>query len=658
MLNRIFFAISLLSSASLGIAQDTTVTPEAVIQSGFSDSPQTLPRNLVTLGTEDIQGAAQPSLDGVLENIPGVDARQRGPWGAQTDLSIRGGTFEQVALWVDGVRWSAPHTGHHLLNLPIDPEDIQQIRVIRGGGGSLGSGGMTGGIMLHAGPGFENGTRVSAEGGSYGWSRIRASHNWGSSQVRHRISASQSSTDGFKNNTDLTMSRVRYSGRASTDLGLWNWSLGHLSSAFGAQDFYTANFPEQFEQVKLWQGQLTWTHSAGDWTWEGSVHHRNHQDRFELFREGEGFYAADTSGQLVSANGPAPSWYQGANLHRSSTTGARGLARFVSSAGESLMSFDVRREGVVSNRLGTEEFGKSGDSPYTLGDQRINLDVSAGHLFQWKRLTLRGLAAWNLNSAADQPRFVPEASMSLRIDDSGRAVAFASARRSVRMPSFTDLYYTVGGAQGSQDLLPEQADHLELGYRLSTDLASGHRLVLSQHIFHRWGSNLIDWVRFNGSAITEATNLREVHFSGQEMSLSARATNDDQRMRHMTIGLTFVNADETSGGFESNYVLDVLNTKVDALLRYRIARTCDVDLRWSAQDRNGGYFDPVLNEEVEFEPVQWLGATVRWSPASLPVALHLRVDNALDVQFVDIGNVDQPGRWVRAGLTWSPKKED
>ena len=163
MLNRIFFAISLLSSASLGVAQDTTVTPEAVIQSGFSDSPQTLPRNLVTLGTEDIQGAAQPSLDGVLENIPGVDARQRGPWGAQTDLSIRGGTFEQVALWVDGVRWSAPHTGHHLLNLPIDPEDIQQIRVIRGGGGSLGSGGMTGGIMLHAGPGFENGTRFSAD---------------------------------------------------------------------------------------------------------------------------------------------------------------------------------------------------------------------------------------------------------------------------------------------------------------------------------------------------------------------------------------------------------------------------------------------------------------------------------------------------------------
>ena len=50
---------------------------------------------------------------------------------------------------------------------------------------------------------------------------------------------------------------------------------------------------------------------------------------------------------------------------------------------------------------------------------------------------------------------------------------------------------------------------------------------------------------------------------------------------------------------------------------------------------------------------QLLGATVRWSPESLPVAAHIRVDNALDVNYVDIGNVDQPGRWIRAGLTWT-----
>ena len=283
----------------------------------------------------------------------------------------------------------------------------------------------------------------------------------------------------------------------------------------------------------------------------------------------------------------------------------------------------------------------------------MNLDVGIGQRAEIGRLTARALAAWNVNSAAAGPHFIPEASLSLRIDETGRAVAFASARRSVRMPSYTDLYYTVGGAQGSQDLLPEEAEHLEFGYRLTGDLSDGHRLVLSQHVFHRWGRNLIDWVRFNGSSITEATNLREVNFSGQEFSLSAQATEDEPALRYFTVSLAFMEADETSTGFESNYVLDILNTKADVILGFRPLDHWVVDVRWSAQDRNGGYYDPVAGAEIEFEPVQLLGATVRWSPESLPVAAHIRVDNALDVNYVDIGNVDQPGRWIRAGLTWT-----
>ena len=226
------------------------------------------------------------------------------------------------------------------------------------------------------------------------------------------------------------------------------------------------------------------------------------------------------------------------------------------------------------------------------------------------------------------------------------------------MPSYTDLYYTVGGAQGSQDLLPEEAEHLEFGYRLTTDLSSGHRLVISQHLFHRWGRNLIDWVRFNGSSITEATNLREVHFTGQELNLSAQANNADARLRYFTLGLTFIQADETSDGFESNYVLDVLNTKADLLFGYRLAPQLHRDVRWSIQERNGGYFDPVEGSEVDFGLVNLLGTTLQWTPGALPLTFHARIDNVLDAQYVDIGNVDQPGRWVRAGVTWTPQDKD
>ncbi len=647
------FALLLLAPFFHASAQDTLSIPEAVIQTTFSETEAASPRNLVTLIPEVIAGAAQPSLDGLLETVPGIDARQRGPWGTQTDLSIRGGSFEQVALWVDGIRWSAPHTGHHLLNLPIDPEDIQRVQVVRGGGGALGSGGVTGGIVLHTGPGDADETAVSVEGGSYGWNRIRARHDWGENQTRHRISLSHAATDGFRDNTDLAMTRARYAGRTVTDKGTFDLRIGGMASAFGAQDFYTASFPQQFEEVGLWQGQLTWQHELRGWDVEAGLHHRSHSDRFELFREGEGYYVEDADGVLTSDAGPVPGWYQGANQHRSAVSGVRAGARRVSDWGETLLSADVRREGVVSNRLGLTDFGRGDSSVYALGDRRMNLGVGIGPRAEIGRLTARALAAWNMNSAAAGPRFIPEASLSMRIDETGRAVAFASARRSVRMPSYTDLYYTVGGAQGSQDLLPEEAEHLEFGYRLTGDLGDGHRLVLSQHVFHRWGRNLIDWVRFNGSSITEATNLREVNFSGQEFSLSAQATGDAATLRYFTVSLAFMEADETSTGFESNYVLDILNTKADLILGLRPLDHWMVDVRWSAQDRNGGYYDPVAGAEIDFEPIQLLGATVRWAPESLPVTAHLRVDNALDADYVDIGNVDQPGRWIRAGLTWT-----
>lgn len=650
-------ALTLLMATTALWGQDTLNIPEAVVQSAFSETEDAEPRNLFVLDAEQISSAAQPSLDGLLESVPGVDARQRGPWGAQTDLSIRGGTFEQVALWVDGVRWSAPHTGHHLFNLPIDPEDIQRVQVVRGGSGALGSGGVTGGIVLNTGPAMENGTEVSAEGGYYGWNRIRARHDWGEKATRHRISVSRAATSGYRENTDLNLTRIRYAGQEETEFGTLHLRAGGMSAAFGAQDFYTASFPQQFEQVDLWQTQLTWQHHISGWDVDAGLHYRTHSDRFELFREGEGYYEADASGVLTSADGPVPSWYQGANQHASTTAGIRGGARRSTDWGETLLSADFRREGVVSNRLGLAEYGRGDSSVYVLGDRRTNLDVGVGQRADLGRFTARALAAWNVNSAADGPRFVPEASLSLRIDETGRAVAFASARRSVRMPSYTDLYYTVGGAQGSQDLLPEEAEHLEFGYRLTGDLGDGYRLVLSQHLFHRWGRNLIDWVRFNGSSITEATNLREVHFTGQEFTLSARAVDAAAALRYFTVSLAFMEADETSTGFESNYVLDILGSKADVVLGFRPLEDWMVDVRWSAQHRDGGYYDPVAGMELDFEPVQLLGATVRWAPESLPIAAHVRVDNALDAQYVDIGNVDQPGRWVRAGLTWTSNKK-
>ena len=55
---------------------------------------------------------------------------------------------------------------------------------------------------------------------------------------------------------------------------------------------------------------------------------------------------------------------------------------------------------------------------------------------------------------------------------------------------------------------------------------------------------------------------------------------------------------------------------------------------------------------MEFVPTGLLGATLSREFMEGKLNANIRVDNAFDVKFVDIGNVVLPGRWMRASLTF------
>ena len=256
-----------------------------------------------------------------------------------------------------------------------------------------------------------------------------------------------------------------YAGRTVTDNGTFNLRIGGMASAFGAQDFYTANFPQQFEQVGLWRGQLTWQHELRGWDMEAGVHHRNHSDRFELATQGKLHYVEDADGILTSDNGPVPGWYQGA----SSTCPRIRRPRWRPSGHRLGGNLDLRRlppEGVVSNRLMSRT--SAGATASALGDRRTNLDLGIGQRRtrtphrRPRRVERELRRGWPPPTSRRPPCLYASTRPAV-------PWPLPPARRSVRMPSYTDLYYTVGGAQGSQDLLPEEAEHLEFGYRLTGD---------------------------------------------------------------------------------------------------------------------------------------------------------------------------------------------
>ena len=633
-----------------------------------------------SLGLKAQTGAG--SLGEVLESVPGLDVRQRGPLGIQTDLSVRGGTFEQTALWVDGVRWSAPQTGHHLMDLPLDMEDIQRVEVFRGGATSaLGTSAMAGAVALTAGPSTKDGALIVAETGSNAWMRAKATLDFGSSmdaaQVRrHRVSVSRVGTNGTLGagtNTDASMLRARYAGWYAGDWGSLRTSVGYAGKAFGAQNLYTWRFPVQYEETQTIQGQAVYLKTIDNLTIKAALQHRTHVDEFHLYRQGEGFYeytnddylvfAGDTAGvyridgvtQIDTLTGRTIIWYQGPNNHISQTSGGSVMARYVSSIGETFFSVDSRREFVKSNVLGVDSLGDE-SGVYQRADLRQNTDVALGHRATLGAFALAATAAWNYNTMFGA-RFVPGAELSVDVLGNGSAILFSSANRSVRHPSFTDLYYTVGGAVGSRDLASEWSDHVEVGFRWNLTPKAAYALQLEQAVFQREGHDLIDWVRENGSNITQAVNLREVTFKGLESVLSIapnESATGDWKLRYARLGFTTMEASESSTGFESNYVLDGIQTKVDASVGLEGPASFRLDSRWSHQDRMGGYVAPG-GEEVEYAPFSLVSLTLSKAFHMEDFRAYLRVDNALDKSYVDLGNVQQPGRWIRLGFAYNMK---
>jgi len=104
-------------------------------------------RNIAILTKEDIKNIPANSLDELLRFVPGIEVQQRGPQGAQADLIIRGGTFQQVLVVIDGMRANEPLTGHFNAYIPIHPEEIERIEVIKGAAAALFGPDAVGGVI-------------------------------------------------------------------------------------------------------------------------------------------------------------------------------------------------------------------------------------------------------------------------------------------------------------------------------------------------------------------------------------------------------------------------------------------------------------------------------------------------------------------------------
>ena len=182
-------------------------------------------RVLTIMDKKAIESAPVQSLQDLLEYVLNVDVRQRGNHGVQADISIRGGSFDQTMILLNGVNITDPQTGHLSLNLPVDIESIERVEVLLGPGARVyGPNAFSGAINFITGTENKNKLKINISAGQNGFYSGSANTTIISGKLKSFLSLAHKSSDGYIENTDFKNSNIFYQGQLSTEAGLLTFS--------------------------------------------------------------------------------------------------------------------------------------------------------------------------------------------------------------------------------------------------------------------------------------------------------------------------------------------------------------------------------------------------------------------------------------------------
>lgn len=594
-------------------------------------------RMISVISHEQIETAPAASIQDLLEYVSGVDIRQRGTYGIQADVSVRGGSFDQTLILLNGINLSDPQTGHHNLNLPVSLKSIRRIEVLQGPAARVyGPNAFSGAINLVTEPGDDRSADLDVVLGAHALSDITASANLKTGSLKNYISINRAASDGYTENTDFETSNFFYQGQLQMHPGLLDVQIGYSQKAFGANSFYSPEYPDQFEETKTTFASVR-MHTGEKIHFTPALYWRRHQDRFELFRD------------------EAPDWYTGHNYHLTDVYGLNLNSWFSTSLGKTAFGAEFRSENIWSNKLGedmNDEIEVPGESGqfFTKSHSRTTASYFAEHTVFLNRFTASAGAMINWISDLNLDWHIyPGIDLGYQISD--RLKAFASINKSLRMPTFTDLYYNGPTNKGNPDLKPEKSTTIEGGFKYS------HRWVKSEiAYYHRVGKDLIDWVRESEEILWETRNLTKIIADGVETTVNIdvpQAFGKRLFLRHFGISYAFNNLDKGASDYLSNYNLDHLKHKLVFNLDHAVSKKIEASWIVRFQDRQGNYarFDGTeYTGEQPYEPF-WLTDT-KISYRSKAMHIYLTVSNLFGKSYVDFGNVKQAGRWVSAGIKY------
>lgn len=571
-------------------------------------------------------GAAGPlqTLESALRLAPEVDIRERGGKGVQADISIRGGSFDQTMVMLNGIPFTDARTGHQSHALPVDFDCVSEIELIHD---VTGVGAFAGAVNIRTAPLKPTYLRFEGVGGQYGYAYGNLSGAITEGRFTLFAAGSYRRSDGYLCNTDFAnwngFVRMNYDSEGA---GFFDFQAGYQNRAFGSNGFYAAYNPDQYEQTETALASLRWVKRMGAITLNTTVSYRKNLDRYD--------------------------WTRGTpmNRHNTDNIGAELWADYGWQWGETSLGGDYSYNHIFSTNLGLELADPHGS--YTHADARHVGNVWLRHTKRWRRFDLAGsvgvssspygaAALWSLSG-----RYEPAAGLRLG----------AGVSQSMRLPTFTDLYYHSPAQINNPYLGPENA----VTYRLDADYIKG-RWSFATHLFFRDGRDIIDWVwRPDLGDKWHSEQTSNLDTFGIEMK--AGYTSDKGFLRRATFSYGWLSTDRR-GDVITSSVMDYMKHKASAVVEVHFLRRLTLSFTGTLYDRNGGYTAYLRNpdgtlikdedgamaiEMRNFKPYFLLDGRLSWEKGCC--RLYVDATNLTDTDYFDFGGLPLPGRWFTGGV--------
>ncbi len=606
--------------------------PLSVTPSRFAQKISETGRSVTVIDGKQISKLPVNSLDELLKYTSSVEIQQRGPAGAQADIVIRGGTFQQVLVLMDGVKLNDPITGHFSAYMPIVPSQIERIEILKGPAAAAYGSEAVGGVIniisktfagLKKEKSFTGNAAVSA--GEYGYLSANAGFQRNSEKINYSLAAQTSNANGqlLRGNNRGYFHNNTVSANAGISLGK-NWNL-FLHSSYDSRDFAAQNFYTTFvsdtaeEEVNTWWNHAKLKHSSKKSTDELDLAYKNTSDHYEFNPVA---IANDNKSGLITLQ----------YLHTQNVS-----KQFIYNYG-----LLAEQKTIRSNDRGDHD----------------NLQGAAfgSVFFKWNNLSVNpGLRVVHDKNYGTE--LLPQANLAYRIHKLGIR---ASAGRAIRSADFTERYNNYNktivnsGNIGNPDLQAENSWSYEAGadfyLRSFKFSASG---------FYRNQDDVIDWaptsyanmprkINLNpAGSYALAKNIKAVNTSGVEFEVNYSHLFSVNHQLYVNASATLLHSSSTDS-VPSFYIISHAKALYQQTVMYTY-KNFQLGLTSIIKERKP---QQLAGIKAAITPNYWL-VNAKLSYSYKKMMAFVAVNNVGNIKYSDLLGSQMPGSWSTAGISYS-----